>query len=182
MSKKHSLATMINMEPARGMRGANSHCWAGALNTYFWFDPLNGLAGVVLMQSLPFCDPAMHRRPRRLREGRLRIRSRGGVTLPSRTRTRFTRDVPQQKTALDCSRAADGSCKQVFTLTDQLATVPPIGSGGCACRSRRRSRCRAPARSAARRARRRRPAVRRSRRGTRWTLISRGAMSMRASS
>lgn len=57
MSKKHSLATMINMAPARGMRGANSHCWAGALNTYFWFDPLAGLAGVVLMQSLPFCDP-----------------------------------------------------------------------------------------------------------------------------
>ena len=31
MSKKHSLATMINMEPARGMRAAGSHCWAGAL-------------------------------------------------------------------------------------------------------------------------------------------------------
>lgn len=57
MSKKHSLATMINMEPARGMRGANSHCWAGALNTYFWFDPLANMAGIVLMQSLPFCDP-----------------------------------------------------------------------------------------------------------------------------
>lgn len=58
MSKKHSLATMINVEPARGMRAAMSHCWAGALNTYFWFDPENGIAGVVLMQSLPFCDPA----------------------------------------------------------------------------------------------------------------------------
>ena len=57
MSKKHSLVTMINMEPARGMRAALSHCWAGALNTYFWFDPLAGIAGVVLMQSLPFCDP-----------------------------------------------------------------------------------------------------------------------------
>ncbi len=57
MSKKHSLATMINMAPARGMRGANSHCWAGALNTYFWFDPLANMAGVLLMQSLPFCDP-----------------------------------------------------------------------------------------------------------------------------
>lgn len=57
MSKKHSLATMINMEPARGMRGAMSHCWAGALNTFFWFDPLANMAGVVLMQSLPFCDP-----------------------------------------------------------------------------------------------------------------------------
>jgi CubicO group peptidase (beta-lactamase class C family) len=57
MRKKHSLATMINMAPARGMRGANSHCWAGALNTYFWFDPLANMAGVLLMQSLPFCDP-----------------------------------------------------------------------------------------------------------------------------
>jgi len=57
MSKKQSLVTMINMEPARGMRAAGSHCWAGALNTYFWFDPLNGVAGVVLMQSIPFCDP-----------------------------------------------------------------------------------------------------------------------------
>lgn len=57
MSKKHSLISMINMEPARGMRAGGSHCWAGALNTYFWFDPLNAVAGVVLMQSLPFCDP-----------------------------------------------------------------------------------------------------------------------------
>jgi len=57
MSKKQSLVTMMNMEPARGMRAAGSHCWAGALNTYFWFDPLNGIAGVVLMQSIPFCDP-----------------------------------------------------------------------------------------------------------------------------
>ena len=57
MSKKHSLVTMINVDQARGMRAAGSHCWAGALNTYFWFDPLNGIAGVVLMQSLPFADP-----------------------------------------------------------------------------------------------------------------------------
>ncbi|MGE0054588.1 MAG: serine hydrolase domain-containing protein [Hyphomicrobium sp.] len=57
MSKKHSLVTMINMEPARGMRSAGSHCWAGALNTFFWFDQLNAIAGVVLMQQIPFCDP-----------------------------------------------------------------------------------------------------------------------------
>lgn len=57
MSKKHSLATMINMASARGMRAAGSHCWAGALNTFFWFDLVNGIAGVVLMQSMPFCDP-----------------------------------------------------------------------------------------------------------------------------
>lgn len=57
MSKKHSLATMINADAARGMRSGQSHCWAGALNTYFWFDPNDGVAGVILMQSLPFADP-----------------------------------------------------------------------------------------------------------------------------
>jgi len=57
MAKKHSLATMINVEPAQGMRAAGSHCWAGALNTYFWFDLTNGIAGVILMQSMPFADP-----------------------------------------------------------------------------------------------------------------------------
>jgi CubicO group peptidase (beta-lactamase class C family) len=57
MEKKHSLATMINMTPARGMRAAGSHTWAGALNTFFWLDPASGVAGVILMQLLPFADP-----------------------------------------------------------------------------------------------------------------------------
>lgn len=57
MVKKHSLVGLINTEAARGMRAANSQCWAGALNTYFWFDTTNAIAGVVLMQSIPFADP-----------------------------------------------------------------------------------------------------------------------------
>lgn len=57
MAKRHSLLTLINLEQPRGMRSAGSHCWAGALNTFFWFDPPKGLAGVLLMQSLPFVDP-----------------------------------------------------------------------------------------------------------------------------
>lgn len=57
MVKKHSLVGLINTEPARGMRAAGSQCWAGALNTFFWFDPASGVAGVVLMQSIPFVDP-----------------------------------------------------------------------------------------------------------------------------
>lgn len=57
MVKKHSLVGLINTEPARGMRAAGSQCWAGALNTFFWFDPASGVAGVVLMQSIPFADP-----------------------------------------------------------------------------------------------------------------------------
>ena len=31
--------------------------WAGLGNTYFWIDPGTGLAGVILMQLLPFADP-----------------------------------------------------------------------------------------------------------------------------
>ena len=57
MPKGHSLVTLINNEQARGMRSAGSHCWAGALNTFFWFDPKRDIAGVILMQSLPFVDP-----------------------------------------------------------------------------------------------------------------------------
>ena len=31
----------------------------GAGNTYFWIDPVRGVAGVVLAQILPFADPAV---------------------------------------------------------------------------------------------------------------------------
>lgn len=47
---------MINMEQVPEGRAAGSLCWAGALNTYFWFDPSNGIAGAILMQLMPFAD------------------------------------------------------------------------------------------------------------------------------
>ena len=31
--------------------------WAGLGNTYFWIDPGQDIAGVILMQLLPFADP-----------------------------------------------------------------------------------------------------------------------------
>ena len=31
--------------------------WAGLGNTYFWIDPARSLAGVILMQLIPFADP-----------------------------------------------------------------------------------------------------------------------------
>jgi methyl acetate hydrolase len=40
-----------------GMRGAGSLYWAGFLNTHYWVDPANDVAGVFMTQSLPFCDP-----------------------------------------------------------------------------------------------------------------------------
>ena len=30
--------------------------WAGVMNTHYWIDPAAGLAGVLMMQQLPFLD------------------------------------------------------------------------------------------------------------------------------
>jgi methyl acetate hydrolase len=56
MVKKWGLGFMISTEPVPGGRGAASLAWAGLGNTYFWIDRANGIAGVILMQLLPFAD------------------------------------------------------------------------------------------------------------------------------
>ena len=48
---------MINTERVPGRRGAGSLAWAGLGNTYFWIDPGEGVAGVILAQLIPFADP-----------------------------------------------------------------------------------------------------------------------------
>lgn len=40
-----------------GLRSEGSTAWAGIYNTYFWVDPKKNVAGVVMMQYLPFYDP-----------------------------------------------------------------------------------------------------------------------------
>ena len=57
MVKKWGLGGMINTRATAAGRSANSWAWAGLANTYFWLDPTRGVAGVVLTQILPFCDP-----------------------------------------------------------------------------------------------------------------------------
>ncbi len=57
MVKKWSLGFMISTEPVPGGRSAGGLAWAGLGNTYFWIDPVKGIAGVILMQLLPFADP-----------------------------------------------------------------------------------------------------------------------------
>jgi methyl acetate hydrolase len=57
MVKKWGLGFMISTEAVPGGRRANSLAWAGLGNTYFWIDPAKGIAGVILMQLLPFADP-----------------------------------------------------------------------------------------------------------------------------
>jgi methyl acetate hydrolase len=57
MVKKWGLGFMINTENAPTGRSAGSLAWAGLGNTYFWIDPTKKVAGVILMQLLPFGDP-----------------------------------------------------------------------------------------------------------------------------
>jgi methyl acetate hydrolase len=56
MVKKWSLGFMINTQPVPGGRSADSLAWAGLANTYFWIDPAKRVAGVILMQLVPFAD------------------------------------------------------------------------------------------------------------------------------
>jgi CubicO group peptidase (beta-lactamase class C family) len=57
MDTKWGLGFMINPETGPDGRGAGSLAWAGICNTYFWIDPENDVAAVLLMQLLPFADP-----------------------------------------------------------------------------------------------------------------------------
>ena len=50
------LGHMINLDPVTGGRKAGSLTWAGLYNTYYWIDPTAGIAGVIMMQILPFAD------------------------------------------------------------------------------------------------------------------------------
>ena len=47
---------MINLDPVSDGRKAGSLTWAGLFNTYYWIDPAARLAGVIMMQILPFAD------------------------------------------------------------------------------------------------------------------------------
>jgi methyl acetate hydrolase len=57
MAKKWGLGFMITTAQVAGGRSPGSLAWAGLGNTYFWIDPAKGIAGVILMQLLPFADP-----------------------------------------------------------------------------------------------------------------------------
>jgi len=50
------LGHMINFDPVPDGRKAGSLTWAGLLNTYYWIDPVSGLASVIMTQILPFAD------------------------------------------------------------------------------------------------------------------------------
>jgi methyl acetate hydrolase len=56
MDKKWGLSFVINTALTPQGRSPGSLAWAGLANTYFWIDPSRDVAGVILMQLLPFVD------------------------------------------------------------------------------------------------------------------------------
>jgi methyl acetate hydrolase len=56
MDKKWGLSFLINTARTPEGRSPGSLAWAGLANTYFWIDPARNVAGVILMQVLPFAD------------------------------------------------------------------------------------------------------------------------------
>jgi methyl acetate hydrolase len=56
MTKKWGLSFLINTAKTPEGRSPGSLAWAGLANTYFWIDPARNVAGVILMQLLPFAD------------------------------------------------------------------------------------------------------------------------------
>jgi CubicO group peptidase (beta-lactamase class C family) len=50
------LGHMINLDSVENGRKAGSLTWAGLYNTHYWVDPASGVAGVIMMQVLPFAD------------------------------------------------------------------------------------------------------------------------------
>jgi CubicO group peptidase (beta-lactamase class C family) len=55
-ARQVQLAFLITADQVPGKRLPGSLRWGGINNTHFWIDPNRGLAGVILMQYLPFAD------------------------------------------------------------------------------------------------------------------------------
>jgi len=53
---KWGLGFLITTDQVAGKRSPGSLSWGGINNTFFWIDPTRGIAGVIMMQYLPFAD------------------------------------------------------------------------------------------------------------------------------
>ncbi len=50
------LGYMLNMQPGPNGRSAGTVSWGGLFNTYYWLDPVQRVAGLIMTQILPFAD------------------------------------------------------------------------------------------------------------------------------
>jgi methyl acetate hydrolase len=55
--KRWGYGFAINTADGPAGRSAGSLAWAGLPNCYYWLDPVRNVAGLTLMQILPFADP-----------------------------------------------------------------------------------------------------------------------------
>jgi CubicO group peptidase (beta-lactamase class C family) len=55
---RYTYGFLMNETPYDRGRSAGSLAWAGIYNTFYWIDPAKNLAGVVMMQFMPFVDKA----------------------------------------------------------------------------------------------------------------------------
>lgn len=53
---KWGLGFLITVDQVPGKRSPGSLSWGGINNTFFWIDSTRGIAGVIMMQYLPFAD------------------------------------------------------------------------------------------------------------------------------
>ena len=53
---RYTFGFLMNETAYNGGRSAGSLAWAGIYNTFYWIDPKRNLAGVAMMQFLPFVD------------------------------------------------------------------------------------------------------------------------------
>jgi methyl acetate hydrolase len=53
---KWGLGFLITADQVTGKRSPGSLSWGGINNTFFWIDPTRGIAGMIMMQYLPFAD------------------------------------------------------------------------------------------------------------------------------
>ena len=56
-SQTFGFGVLIETRDRAAGRAAGTFSWGGIFNTYFWGDPRNDLAAVLLMQTSPFADP-----------------------------------------------------------------------------------------------------------------------------
>ena len=55
----HTAGFVRCREGVEGRRSEGSLWWAGFLNTHYWIDPAMDIAGLLMTQTLPFCDPRL---------------------------------------------------------------------------------------------------------------------------
>jgi CubicO group peptidase (beta-lactamase class C family) len=57
MTKRWGYGFLINTQDGHAGRSAGSLAWAGLPNCYYWLDLQRQVAGLTMMQILPFADP-----------------------------------------------------------------------------------------------------------------------------